>query len=50
MLTGHKLENTWLGRDNDESEGHTLEKDENGKYIILIEAEELKKQLMAQAE
>ena len=50
VLTGHKLENTWLGRDNDETEGHTLDKDENGKYIILIEAEELKKQLMAQAE
>lgn len=50
VLTGHKLENTWLGKDNDETEGHTLDKDENGKYIILIEAEELKKQLMAQAE
>ena len=50
VLAGHKLEDTWLGRDNDETEGHTLDKDENGKYIILIEAEELKKQLMAQAE
>ena len=50
VLAGHKLEDTWLGRDNDETEGHTLDKDENGKYIILIEAEELKKQLMAQTE
>ena len=49
-LTGHKLENTWLGKDNDESQGHTLDKDENGKYIVLIEAEEMKKQLMANAE
>ena len=49
-LTGHKLENTWLGRDNDESQGHILEKDENGKYVILVEAERLKKELMAQVE
>ena len=50
VLTGHKLENTWLGRDNDETEGHTLEKDENGNYIILIEKEAEKKVLMANAE
>ncbi len=49
-LTGHKLEDTWLGRDNDETEGHTLDKDENGNYIILVEAELLKKELMAKAE
>ncbi len=50
VLTGHKLENTWLGKDNDESQGHTLDKDENGNYIILIEVEMLKKELMAKAE
>ena len=49
VLTGHKLENTWLGKDNDESQGHTLEKDENGNYIILIEKEAEKKALMANA-
>lgn len=49
-LTGHKLEDTWLGRDNDETEGHTLDKDENGNYIVLVEAELLKKELMAKAE
>ncbi len=50
ILSGQKLENTWLGMDNDESQGHTLEKNENGEYIILIEAEQMKKQLMANAE
>ena len=49
-LSGQKLENTWLGKDNDESQGHTLEKDENGKYIILVELEMMKKELMAKAE
>lgn len=49
-LSGQKLEDTWLGKDNDESQGHTLEKDENGNYIILIEAEMLKKELMSKAE
>ena len=50
VLTGHKLENTWLGKDNDESQGHTLDKDENGNYIILIEKEAEKKALMEKAE
>ena len=46
VLTGHKLENTWLGKDNDESQDHTLDMDENGNYIILIEKESEKKALM----
>ncbi len=45
-LTGQKFENTWLGCDNDESQGHTLDKDENGNYIILIEKEAEKKAIM----
>ncbi len=49
-LTGHKFENTWLGKDNDETQGHTLDKDENGNYIILIELDMLKKELMAKSE
>ncbi len=49
-LSGQKLENTWLGRDNDESQGHTLQKDEDGNYIILIELEKMKKELMSKAE
>ena len=35
LLTGYKLENTWLGKDNDEAEGNVLQKDENGEYVIL---------------
>ena len=49
-LTGQKLENTWLGKDNDETQGHTLDRNEDGKYIILIELEELKKQQLIEAE
>lgn len=46
ILSGQKLESTWLGKDNDESQGHTLQKNENGEYIILIEKELEKKRLM----
>lgn len=46
ILSGQKLENTWLGKDNDESQGHTLDKNENGEYIILIEKELEKQALM----
>ena len=48
VLSGQKLENTWLGKDNDESQGYTLDKNENGEYIILIEKEEERKKLMAE--
>ena len=50
LLTGYKLEDTWLGRDNIEAEVHSLETNEKGEYIILIEAEKLKKQQLAEAE
>jgi oligogalacturonide transporter len=41
LISGQKLENTWLGKsDNDEI--HTLDTDENGNYLILIELKELK--------
>ncbi len=46
LLSGQKLENTWLGKNNDESQGHTLDRNENGEYIILIEKEEIRKQLL----
>lgn len=46
ILSGQKLENTWLGKDNDEIQGHTLDKNENGEYIILIEKELEKQALM----
>ncbi len=42
-VCGQKFEDTWLGRDNDESQGHTLCKNEDGKYIILLEKEEKEK-------
>ena len=50
LLTGYKFEKTWLGKDNDETEGHTLDKDEEGKYIILVEREAELKRLISEAE
>ncbi len=49
LLSGQKLENTWLGKNNDESQCHMLNKNENGEYIILIEKELEKKLLMEEA-
>ncbi len=49
LLTGYKLGNTWLGMsENDET--HTLDKDEYGNYIILIELEEEKRRLLKEVE
>ena len=45
MISGQKLENTWLGQDTVD-EIHTLDMDENGKYIILLEKEQEKKELV----
>ena len=45
MISGQKLENTWLGQDTVD-EIHTLDMDENGKYIILLEKEQEKKELI----
>ena len=50
LLTGYKLENTWLGKDNDKTEIHTLDKNMNGEYFILLELDALKKQQLAEAE
>ena len=50
LLTGYKFEKTWLGKDNDETEGHTLDRDEEGKYIILVEREAELKRLISEAE
>ena len=44
VISGKRLEETWLGSDNDETQGHTLEKDDDGNYIILVELDALKKQ------
>lgn len=43
LISGQKYENTWLGKNNNPYEAHPLTKDENGRYIILIEKEEEKK-------
>lgn len=42
LVSGQKIENTWLGKNNSSGLGHTLEKDEDGNYIILAEKERLK--------
>lgn len=42
LVSGQKLENTWLGKKNSLVDIHTLETDEEGNYLILIEKEKLK--------
>lgn len=37
LISGQKYENTWLGQNNNPLEEHRLDKNEDGKYIILIE-------------
>ncbi len=39
LISGQKYKNTWLGKNNDSDEKHPLTKDENGKYLILLEKE-----------
>ena len=43
LISGQKFENTWLGKASDNSEAHYLDRDENGKYIILEQMKEAKK-------
>ena len=51
LVSGQKIENTWLGKDNDSEEKHTLDKNEDGDYIILIEKElETKREIEEQKE
>ena len=50
LLSGYKLEKTWLGTYENEEEIHTLEKDENGNYLILLEKEKELKEQLAEAE
>lgn len=50
LLSGYKLENTWLGKNDPEGEAHSLETNENGEYIILIEKKEELKQLISEAD
>jgi len=50
LLSGYKLENTWLGTYESDTEVHRLEKDIQGNYLILIEQEKELKKLIAEAE
>ncbi|MCM1543920.1 MAG: MFS transporter [Ruminococcus sp.] len=43
LISGQKFINTWLGKENENSEEHPLEMNEDGKYVILVELEEVKK-------
>ena len=47
-VTGQKIENMWLGKNEEGAEPHALEKDENGEYVILLELEEERKALIEQ--
>ena len=49
LLSGYKLENTWLGK-NENDETHILNKNEEGKYEILVEKEAELKKLLSEAE
>jgi hypothetical protein len=49
LLTGYKLENTWLGK-NENEETHLLVKNEDGQYDILVEKEAELKKLLSEAE
>ncbi len=37
LISGQKLENTWLGQGTNEGEAHYLEQNEEGQYMILLE-------------
>ncbi|MBR6531503.1 MAG: MFS transporter [Clostridia bacterium] len=42
LISGQRLESTWLGLPDENDEPHYLDTDENGEYIILIEQKKLK--------
>ena len=44
LISGQKFENTWLGQNNS-GESHTLEVNENGEYLILLELKAEKEKL-----
>ncbi len=50
LLSGYKLHKTWLGDTTDETGEHTLDRDENGNYSILIERDAQMKRLLEEAE
>lgn len=42
LISGQKLEKTWLGLPDANDEPHYLDTDENGEYVILVEQKKLK--------
>ncbi len=44
LISGQKFENTWLGQNNS-GQAHTLETNENGEYLILLELKAEKEKL-----
>ncbi len=50
LLSGYRLCDTWLGKDNNEAEEHGLYMNEEGKYIILVEREEELKRELSETE
>ena len=44
LISGQKFENTWLGQNNS-GEAHTLQTNENGEYLILLELKAEKEKL-----
>ncbi len=49
-ISGQKYENTWLGKDNNSAQAHTLELNDNGEYQILIDIEEEMKKIRTSKE
>lgn len=47
-ITGQKMEKMWLGQNEDGSQSHSLDKNENGEYVILLELEEERKAFLEQ--
>lgn len=47
-ITGQKMEKMWLGQNEDGSQPHSLDKNENGEYVILLELEEERKAFLEQ--
>jgi hypothetical protein len=44
LISGQKLEKTWLGLPDENDAPHFLDTDENGEYIILIEQKKLREE------
>ena len=42
LISGQKIENTWLGQGESDGEAHYLEQNEDGQYLILLEKKKAK--------